>query len=589
MSEEQHGSEENGGIRINKFLASCGIDSRRVADRLIEEGRVEVNGKVIDTPGMRVTEKDFVKVDGRHMTPMEEVVVLLNKPRGYVCSREAQGAIGTVYDLLPPRLRHLNYVGRLDADSEGLLIMTNKGELTQTLSHPTGGIEKEYWVTVDQNFDNSVLMQFLRGVRIPEGNAKAKYVCRASARRACIVLEQGLKRQVRQMFQCLGLRVRKLVRVRIGSLWGGDLEPGSWRFLDDADVALLLKNPPRQRKYLGASQLVAGTSAKGEQSGKDNDSDEGYVFNPEDFEAGDSYEPTPEMKTRFADTEDEDEIKDGEDLRDDSGFRSRERREDGFRGRREGGFQRREGGFGGNRREGGFQRREGGFRGDRREGGFQRREGGFGGDRREGGFQRREGGFGGDRREGGFKRREGGFGGDRREGGFQRREGGFGGDRREGGFQRREGGFGGDRREGGFQRREGGFGGDRREGGFQRREGGFGGDRREGGFKRREGGFGGDRREGGFQRREGGFGGDRREGGFQRREGGFGGDRREGGFQRREGGFGGDRREGGFKRREGGFGGDRREGGFQRREGGFRKPGFGGRSSGGFSRGNRGR
>ena len=557
MSEEQHGSEENGGIRINKFLASCGIDSRRVADRLIEEGRVEVNGKVIDTPGMRVTEKDFVKVDGRHMTPMEEVVVLLNKPRGYVCSREAQGAIGTVYDLLPPRLRHLNYVGRLDADSEGLLIMTNKGELTQTLSHPTGGIEKEYWVTVDQNFDNSVLMQFLRGVRIPEGNAKAKYVCRASARRACIVLEQGLKRQVRQMFQCLGLRVRKLVRVRIGSLWGGDLEPGSWRFLDDADVALLLKNPPRQRKYLGASQLVAGTSAKGEQSGKDNDSDEGYVFNPEDFEAGDSYEPTPEMKTRFADTEDEDEIKDGEDLRDDSGFRSRERREDGFRGRREGGFQRREGGFGGSRREGGFQRREGGFRGDRREGGFQRREGGFGGDRREGGFQRREGGFGGDRREGVFKRREGGFGGDRREGGFQRREGGFGGDRR--------------------------------EGGFKRREGGFGGDRREGGFKRREGGFGGDRREGGFQRREGGFGGDRREGGFQRREGGFGGDRREGGFQRREGGFGGDRREGGFKRREGGFGGDRREGGFQRREGGFRKPGFGGRSSGGFSRGNRGR
>ena len=74
MSEEQHGSEENGGIRINKFLASCGIDSRRVADRLIGEGRVEVNGKVIDTPGMRVTEKDFVKVDGRHMTPMEEAV-----------------------------------------------------------------------------------------------------------------------------------------------------------------------------------------------------------------------------------------------------------------------------------------------------------------------------------------------------------------------------------------------------------------------------------------------------------------------------------------------------------------------------------
>jgi len=487
MSEEQHGPEENGGIRINKFLASCGIDSRRVADRLIEEGRVEVNGKVIDTPGMRVTGKDFVKVDGRHMTPMEEVVLLLNKPRGYVCSREAQGAIGTVYDLLPQRLRHLNYVGRLDADSEGLLIMTNKGELTQSLSHPAGGIEKEYWVTVDQNFDNSVLMQFLRGVRIPEGNARAKYVCRASARRACIVLEQGLKRQVRQMFQCLGLRVRKLVRVRIGSLWGGDLEPGSWRFLNDEDVALALKNPPRQRKYLGASQLVAGGTAA--EDGKDDE--EGYVFNPEDFEAGDSYEPTPEMKTRFADTADEDEVKGSKGLQDNSGFRFRERRRDGSRG----GRRDHENGFGEGRREGRFQRREGGFGGDRREGRFQRREDGFGGDRREGRFQRRKDGFGGDRREGRFQRREDSFGGGRREGRFQRREDSFGGDRREGRFQRREDGFEGDRREGGFRRREDGFGEDRRKGGFRRRKGGFEGDRRESRF--RKPGFG-DRYSGGF-------------------------------------------------------------------------------------------
>lgn len=402
MSEEQYGSDENGGIRVNKFLASCGIDSRRVADRLIAEGRVEINGQVIDTPGMKVTEKDFVKVDGRHMTPMEEVVVLLNKPRGYVCSREAQGAIGTVYDLLPPRLRHLNYVGRLDADSEGLLILTNKGELTQTLSHPTGGIEKEYWVTVDQNFDNSVLMQFLRGVRIPEGNARAKYVCRSSARRAAVVLEQGLKRQIRQMFQCLGLRVRKLVRVRIGSLWGGDLEPGSWRFMDDSDVALLMKNPPRQRKYQGVPQLTTGAPASAEKPEGQTSEDESYVFNPEDFESSDSYEPAPGMSTRFSGMDDDDDaIEEGSVMRDDSEFRPRERQ---------------------------------GFRRDDREGGFRgpRREGGFGGDRREGGFRgpRREGGFGGERREGGFRGpREGGFGGERREGGFRgpRREGGFGG------------------------------------------------------------------------------------------------------------------------------------------------------------------
>ena len=224
MSEEpNYAAAQEGSVRLNKFLASCGYESRRASDRLIAEGRVEVNGKVVDTPGLRVLPTDFVKVDGHRATPKEEVAILLNKPRGYVCSRDAQGAIGTVYDLLPPKYRYANYVGRLDADSEGLLIFTNNGSLGQQIGHPSGGIEKEYWVTLDQAFDNSVLIQLLKGVRIPEGQAKAKYISRLSARRACVVLEQGLKRQVRQMFSCLGLRVRKLVRVRIGSLWGGDL------------------------------------------------------------------------------------------------------------------------------------------------------------------------------------------------------------------------------------------------------------------------------------------------------------------------------------------------------------------------------
>ncbi len=450
MSEEQFGSAEDGAIRINKFLALCGIDSRRVADRLIAEGRVEVNGRVIDTPGMKVSSKDFVKVDGRHMTPMEETVVLLNKPRGFVCSREAQGAIGTVYDLLPAKLRHLNYVGRLDADSEGLLIMTNKGDLTQQISHPGGGIEKEYWATADQHFENSVLVQFLRGVRIPEGNAKAKYVCRASARRAAVVLEQGLKRQVRQMFQQLGLRVRKLVRVRIGSLWGGDLEPGAWRFLTAEDVALLLKNPGRPRKYMSAAQVVKDTakSAESARPGKAV-SDDDYVFNPDDFEGADVYDPDPSIMSRLAD--DDDEIGVGEVMRDDS-----------VRGNRGGRHRNRD--FGGERREGGF--RPGQADGKRREGGFR------GGERREGGFRGKREGFG-ERREGGYRghlagdSRPGMGGGERRDGGFRgRREGGFGG-KREGGFRgRREGGFGGGpRREGGA--RKPGFGGGRPSSGFR--------------------------------------------------------------------------------------------------------------------------
>ena len=283
--ESNYPAAPEGSVRLNKFLASCGYESRRAADRIIAEGRVEVNGKVVDTPGLRVMPGDFVKVDGRHATPKEEIVLLLNKPRGYVCSRDAQGAAGTVYDLLPPKYRYANYVGRLDADSEGLLIFTNNGELGQKVGHPGGGIEKEYWVTLDQAFDNSVLIQLLKGVRIPEGQAKAKYVSRLSARRACVVLEQGLKRQVRQMFACLGLRVRKLVRVRIGSLWGGDLEPGRCELLSAEQLARLTVNPRRRKGMIGAKQAFKPKAAQpGTAPTDEPDDDENYVFDPADFE-----------------------------------------------------------------------------------------------------------------------------------------------------------------------------------------------------------------------------------------------------------------------------------------------------------------
>ncbi len=300
-----------GSVRLNKFLAMCGYESRRAADRLIAEGRVEVNGKAVDTPGLRVMPTDFVKVDGRRAIPQEEVVILLNKPRGYVCSREAQGAIGTVYDLLPAKYRHANYVGRLDADSEGLLIFTNNGSMCQNLAHPSGGVEKEYWVTLDQAFDSSVLIQLLKGVRIPEGQAKAKYVSRLSARRACVVLEQGLKRQVRQMFACLGLRVKKLVRVRIGSLWGGDLEPGHCQLMTAEQIEQASINPRRRKGLMGAKQVFKPRPTPAADKQVEEDDDDNYVFNPADFETeeealgiatkfteGESFEPEREDSRR---------------------------------------------------------------------------------------------------------------------------------------------------------------------------------------------------------------------------------------------------------------------------------------------------
>ena len=443
-----------GSVRLNKFLASCGYESRRAADRLIAEGRVEVNGKAVDTPGLRVLPTDFVKVDGRHATPKEEVVLLLNKPRGYVCSRDAQGAIGTVYDLLPAKYRYANYIGRLDADSEGLLIFTNNGSLSQSIGHPTGGIEKEYWVTLDQAFDSSVLIQLLKGVRIPEGQAKAKYVSRLSARRACVVLEQGLKRQVRQMFACLGLRVKKLVRVRIGSLWGGDLEPGHATLLDAEQVAMASTNPRRRKGLMGAKQVFKPRPAASQQTAGQREEEEDYVFNPADFE---TEEEALESATKFTDGEAFEPER--ENSRRPFGKAPRSKREefggrDSFRGeRRNFGDGERRGGFrGGERRSFGDGERRGGFRGgERRSFGDDERRGGFrGGERRSFGDGERRGGFrGGERRSFGDGERRGGFrGGERRSFGDGERRGGFrGGERRSGGFRNeRKGGFGGPRK-----------------------------------------------------------------------------------------------------------------------------------------------
>lgn len=288
--------DETSGIRINKYLVSCGYESRRKADKLVTDGLVEINGQRAEA-GTRVKVGDFVKVNGKQAKPKAEVTLLLNKPRGVVCSRELQGAAGTVYDLLPSKYRHVNYVGRLDADSEGLLLLTSKGDFSDRITQPKSHTEKEYWVTLNQPYENDVLLQLLKGLRLPEGQAKVKYVARLSPRRACVVLEQGLKRQIRQMFACMGLRVRKLVRVRIGSLWGGDLLPGHFTVMTPEQMQLALTNPKRRRGLIGATQAFpASGKLTAEQWDEKLDmqaaraalvDEANYKFNPDDFETED--------------------------------------------------------------------------------------------------------------------------------------------------------------------------------------------------------------------------------------------------------------------------------------------------------------
>jgi 23S rRNA pseudouridine2605 synthase len=228
------------GTRLNKYLASCGVGSRRNCDELIQAGRVEVNGSPCINMGTRINPGDHVRVDGKRVAPKDALIVAFHKPRGYVCTREDELGRDTIYTLLPESMRALHHVGRLDRDSEGLLILTNDGDLSQQLMHPSKSVEKEYLVTSNQAFENQHLDQFLEGVYTAEGKLKAKSIERLSPRRLSIVLDHGAKRQIRVMFETLGYQVTKLLRVRVGGLWLGDLEPGRFAILNRKEIAMLL-------------------------------------------------------------------------------------------------------------------------------------------------------------------------------------------------------------------------------------------------------------------------------------------------------------------------------------------------------------
>lgn len=238
------------GTRLNKYLASCAMGSRRKCDELIQAGRVEVNGSPCINMGMRISQGDHVRVDGKRVAPKEALVVAFHKPRGYVCTREDELGRETIYALLPETLRSLHHVGRLDRDSEGLLILTNDGDLSQQLMHPSKTVEKEYLVTSNQAFENVHLDQFLEGVYTTEGKLKAKAIERLSPRRIKIVLDHGAKRQIRVMFETLGYQVTKLLRVRVGGLWLDDLEPGKWAILNRVEIAILMGTTEEKPKSL---------------------------------------------------------------------------------------------------------------------------------------------------------------------------------------------------------------------------------------------------------------------------------------------------------------------------------------------------
>ncbi len=236
------------GVRLNRFLASCGLGSRRSCEQLIREGRIEINGRIVLDLATRVLPGDFVRHDGRVVRAEKEITILLCKPKGLLCTRDDPEGRKTIYDILPAKFRSLSYIGRLDSESHGLLMLTNSGSLNETLSHPRHEVQKEYHVTLNRAFDPEQTRHLIEGIRLSEGLAKADSVHFFTRKRLSMVLSQGLNRQIRRMFAKLDYKVRDLERVRIGGLTAPDLSTGGHRVLNAREIQLASHNPEPARK-----------------------------------------------------------------------------------------------------------------------------------------------------------------------------------------------------------------------------------------------------------------------------------------------------------------------------------------------------
>lgn len=233
-------------MRLNKFLSNSGVASRRKCDELIKEGKVFVNGKQVRELGIVVNEKkDKVTVEGKVISlPSSFVYIKLNKPKGYACSASDEKGRKTIYDLIDCDER-LFSIGRLDYDTEGLIILTNDGDFANKVAHPKYNIEKEYRVTIEGDIKESELAVMRKGVVIDGERMPSARVEKLSQddkyTKLSVVIDEGQNRQVRRMFEAIGKSIRLLKRVRIGQVRLGGLSRGDYKDLTEEELNLLVR------------------------------------------------------------------------------------------------------------------------------------------------------------------------------------------------------------------------------------------------------------------------------------------------------------------------------------------------------------
>lgn len=224
-------------IRLNKYLSEAGICSRREADRLIESGRVTVDGKRADT-GMKITESQVVRVGKKEIRPKNEMVLLaVNKPVGIVCTEEKREKNNIINFLKYPT--RVTYIGRLDKDSEGLLLMTNNGDIINKMMRSGNQHEKEYKVTVNKPITPEFIEKMANGVPILDTVTRKCKVEMIGKYKFRIILTQGLNRQIRRMCEYFGYKVTQLQRVRVMNIELGNLKPGEYRKVTEDEITEL--------------------------------------------------------------------------------------------------------------------------------------------------------------------------------------------------------------------------------------------------------------------------------------------------------------------------------------------------------------
>lgn len=232
-------------VRLNKFIASSGLCSRRKADELIEQGFVKVNGKTAKEMGFLVTNKDKVTVKNQPVKKSNLVYIKYYKPAGYITTMSDEKGRKTIYDILPPEVKDLKPVGRLDKDSTGLLIMTNDGDFVNKMTHPSVKIPKIYRVTAEGKMNQNHLLQMAKGIEIEEGKiayADSMIVDYEGKNTVLqIILYQGMNRQIRKMLDSLGFPVISLKRISHGTINLQGLKKGQFKYIKPREISDLLK------------------------------------------------------------------------------------------------------------------------------------------------------------------------------------------------------------------------------------------------------------------------------------------------------------------------------------------------------------